>query len=279
MVDAILDGPLLETRVSLSESLGVPLGITDADELHRALNEARQVHWMSWKARYENASLFSFERDRVGNRWLRPGARYMGDGDVIKSLRLRTNLFPTRTLSNRHASDPRSRLCRRCGTKEETAFHILQECTFVQAPRCSRHNFIEAQIIDKLRKRHPDGTVTSERLITDRDGVRLRPDIVLELPDRIHVVDVAVAWDANVGSPEHVNSGKRTKYASLAPVLGPKPVKVSGLTFGARGLVCAGTRKAALEIGLTDADLGWLAARTMVGSLICLNRFSKLITT
>ncbi|KAH9379079.1 hypothetical protein HPB48_011811 [Haemaphysalis longicornis] len=67
------------------------------------------------------------------------------------------------------------------------------ECSFVQASRCSRHNFMEAQVIHKLRKRHPDATVTIERLITDRDGVRLRPDIVLELPDRVHVIDVAVA--------------------------------------------------------------------------------------
>ncbi|KAH9367525.1 hypothetical protein HPB48_009079 [Haemaphysalis longicornis] len=166
--------------MSLSEILGVPLGISDADELHRALNEARQVHWMSWMARYDNASLFSFERDRA--------LRDQG-GD---------------------------------GLPHPSRVHLRS------APRCSRHNFIEAQVIDKLRKRHPDATVTSERLITDRDGVRVRPDIVLELPYRVHVIDVAVAWDATVGSLEHVNAGKRTKYASLAPVLGPKPVKVSG---------------------------------------------------
>ncbi|KAH9371641.1 hypothetical protein HPB48_022423 [Haemaphysalis longicornis] len=117
----------------------------------------------------------------------------MGDGDKIKSLRLRTNLFPTRTFSNKYAADPITRLCRRCGQKEETAFHILQECTFVQAPRCSRHNYIEAQITAKLRKRHPSAIVSSERLIIDRDGVRLRPDIVLDLSERVYVLDVAVA--------------------------------------------------------------------------------------
>lgn len=61
------------------------------------------------------------------------------------------------------AADPRARLCRRRGTKEETAFHILQECTFGQAPCCSRQNYIESQIIAKLRSRHPDATVTSEQ--------------------------------------------------------------------------------------------------------------------
>lgn len=57
---------------------------------------------------------------------------------------------------------------------------------------------------------------------TDRDGVRIRPDIILDLPERVYVLDVVVAWDANTGSLEHVNAGKRTKYASLTSVLGPK---------------------------------------------------------
>ncbi|KAH9378188.1 hypothetical protein HPB48_019420 [Haemaphysalis longicornis] len=74
---------------------------------------------MTWKARYENTSLSSFERDRVGNRWLWPSALHMGD----ESLCHRTNLIPARTLSNKQASDLCSSLCRSCGTKEETAFH------------------------------------------------------------------------------------------------------------------------------------------------------------
>ncbi|KAH9378336.1 hypothetical protein HPB48_009925 [Haemaphysalis longicornis] len=231
----------MDCRGALNGSLGVPHGISGAEELFAAVEGAQKEHWRQWKARYSNFSLFAFTGDRLGNRWLWPGAGHMGDGDKIKSLRLHTNLFLTRTLSNKHAADPRARLCRRCGQKKETASHILQECTFVQAPRCSRHNYIEAQIIAKLRECHPSAIVSSERLITDRDGVT--PDIVLDLPERVYVLDVAVAWDANTGSLEHVNAGKRTKYTSLNPVLGPKPVTVLGLTFGARGLVCAGTRR------------------------------------
>ncbi|KAH9384100.1 hypothetical protein HPB48_026086 [Haemaphysalis longicornis] len=146
------------------------------------------------------------------------------------------------------------------------------------APRCSRHNFIESQAVEKLPKLHPGPKATSERLIMDGDVVSLPPDIVIELPERIHVIDVAVACDATVGSLMRVNAETRPKYASLAPVLRPKPVNVPRITFCARGIVCAGKRRAAQEISLRDANLGWPAARTMVGSLLCPNHFSKLIT-
>ncbi|KAH9384340.1 hypothetical protein HPB48_026342 [Haemaphysalis longicornis] len=53
-----------------------------------------------------------------------------------------------------------------------------KERTFVQAPRCCSHNSIEFQMVKKLWKHHPGENVTSDRLITDRDGVRLRPGIV-----------------------------------------------------------------------------------------------------
>lgn len=92
-------------------------------------------------------------------------------------------------------------------------------------------------------------------LVTDKGGVRLWPGIVLDLLERVYVLDVA-------DSLEHVNAGKRTKYASLLSVLVPKPVMALGLAFGARGLMCAGMRRAAKETGLTDGDLGWLVART-----------------
>ncbi|KAH9371990.1 hypothetical protein HPB48_022016 [Haemaphysalis longicornis] len=78
---------------------------------------------------YDNLGLFAYLGDILGNRWLWPQAHFMGDGDRIKSLRLRANLYPTRYLSNRGARDPKARLCRRCGNHDEATFHILQKCT------------------------------------------------------------------------------------------------------------------------------------------------------
>lgn len=277
IVDAVVEGTLRDAWVELGEQLGVPVGITDAVEVSKALGAARVQHWRCWKEKYTNKSLFSFEGDPVGNRWLRPRARLMGDGDRIKALRLRTNLFPTRSLSHKHAADAGARLCRRCGKAEETSFHILQKCTSVHEPRCSRHNFIEHQIITKLQSRHPGAQVTSERLIRDGEGRAFRPDIVLSRTDKVFILDVAVTWDATPVAVDGACTAKEEKYRSLVPVFSPKPVEILGLAFGARGLVGPKTRRAAKMIGLTEGELGWLAARTVVGSIICLNRFAKIV--
>ncbi|KAH9382307.1 hypothetical protein HPB48_008839 [Haemaphysalis longicornis] len=241
------------------------------------LQKAFDSSWGDWMRTYENQGLFAYLGDTLGNRWLQPQARLMGDGDRIKSLRLRANLYPTRYLSNRGARDPKARLCRRCGTHDETAFHILQKCTSIHSPRIVRHNFIEQAIVKKLIFIHPDTTIATEKVITDREGVRHRPDIVRDLPSKTYVVDVAIPWDNSVKAMEHANQEKRRKYNPILHVM-PKPTKVLGLAFGARGLVCPRTRRAAKEIGLRDSDIAWLAARALVGSLICLNRFSKIVT-
>ncbi|KAH9380829.1 hypothetical protein HPB48_021576 [Haemaphysalis longicornis] len=100
-VDAVLEGPLMECRGALSASLGVPhISLVRRSSLRQTTGFGRNIGDSG-----------------------RPG--HMGDGDKIKSFRLRTNLFPTSTLSNKHAADPRAGLCRRCGQKEEMAFHIL----------------------------------------------------------------------------------------------------------------------------------------------------------
>lgn len=109
----------------------------------------------------------------------------MGDSDRIKALRLRTNLFPTRSLLHKHAADAAARLCRQCGGAEETSFHILQKCISVYEPRCSRHNFIERETITTLQSRHPEAQVTSERLIRDGEGKAFRPDTVLSHADKV----------------------------------------------------------------------------------------------
>ncbi|KAH9371991.1 hypothetical protein HPB48_022015 [Haemaphysalis longicornis] len=99
---------------------------------------------------------------------------------------------------------------------------------------------------------------------------------VLDLPFKTYVVDVAIPWDNSIEAAEHANQEKRRKYNPIIHVMS-KPTKVLGLAFGARGLVCPSTRRAAKEIGLRDSDVAWLATRALVGSLICLNRFSKIV--
>ncbi|KAL1482458.1 hypothetical protein MTO96_050323 [Rhipicephalus appendiculatus] len=146
IVEAVLEGALDGFRQRLKEKVRVSSRIVEATSFNAALRDARQIHLEEGKQKYTNKSLFAFESDPLGNWWLWPDARYMSDGDRIKSLRLRSNLFPTRTLSNRHSNDESARLCRRCHKAPETTYHILQVCQAVHEPRCSRHNFIAKSI-------------------------------------------------------------------------------------------------------------------------------------
>ncbi|KAH9367079.1 hypothetical protein HPB48_021742 [Haemaphysalis longicornis] len=76
---------------------------------------------------YTNKDLFAHCQQQRANAWLYHDSKLLNDRDRIRELRLQTNLAPTRTLYNKHASDPAARVCRRCGERPETAFHILQE--------------------------------------------------------------------------------------------------------------------------------------------------------
>ncbi|KAH7934165.1 hypothetical protein HPB49_022213 [Dermacentor silvarum] len=90
-------------------------------------------------------------------------------------------------------------------------------------------------------------------------------------------MDVAVAWDARTHTLEAMCAHKRTKYLPLVSVMRglqpQKDVTVLGLAFGARRLICTSTKQAAKKIELREGELAWLAARTLVGNLICANRY------
>ncbi|KAL1466602.1 hypothetical protein MTO96_042620 [Rhipicephalus appendiculatus] len=185
IVHAVLEGALDGFRPELEGKMGVQSGIVEASSLNKALREARLTYLEDSRQKYINKSLFAFEDDPVGNRWLWPDARFMSD-DRIKALRLRTNLFPTRTLSNQHSKDDSARLCRRCHKAPETTYHILQACEATHEPRCSRHNFLCKAITNKMHSLHPGAGISTDRLLVTGDGTRLRPDIVVELKKKKH---------------------------------------------------------------------------------------------
>ncbi|KAH7964147.1 hypothetical protein HPB51_027612 [Rhipicephalus microplus] len=217
IVDAVLEGALNGFRRELEEKMGVPSGIVEASSLNKALKEARLTYLENVKQNYSNKSLFAFEDHAVGNRWLWHDARFMSDGDRSKGLRLRTNLFLTRTLSNRHSKDASVRLCRRCHKAPETTFHILQACEVNNEPRCSRLNFICKAITKKIHSLHPDAGISTDRLLVTSDGVRLRPDIVVELKNKTFILDVAVAWDAMAETLEAMCTYKQKSTPLLSP--------------------------------------------------------------
>ncbi|XP_064462074.1 uncharacterized protein LOC135372381 [Ornithodoros turicata] len=213
-VDSVMAG-LSDQENRLSSFLGIPTGITSQGEVSAAVQAAKKIYVSRKIAEYNNKALFAHRREPSGNAWLYHDSRLLKDGDRIRALRLRTNLYPTRALSNRQASDPKARECQFCPGKEETAFHILQGCEKVHLPRVARHNFVADQVSRLCKKYNPNSSVVQERVYTTSDGVRLKPDIVISEGSSVTILDIAVAWDAAPNTLEDINAGKIQKYAGL----------------------------------------------------------------
>lgn len=275
-VDNLFDSILNRTFQRLSELFQVPSGITSPKAVDAALQRGSHKWWSDLKSKYNNKDLFAHNDQAIANTWLYHDSKLLKEGDRLKALRLRTNLYPTRSLTNKQSSDPTSRLCRRCHEKPETTFHILQECESVHLARTERHNFVATQVARLVREKNPDVVVREEPRLTTREGTRLKPDLVIESDGEVLVVDVAVVWDANEGVLKDKARQKASKYDVLKGSFDvQKSFSSQGMVFGARSMVCRETSELARALGLSRADLAWLSASVLRGSLICLNRFRK----
>ncbi|KAL1482954.1 hypothetical protein MTO96_033467 [Rhipicephalus appendiculatus] len=188
---------------------------------------------------------------------------------------MRTNLYPTRVLTNRQSSDLTSRLCRRCKEKPETVFHILQECESVHLSRTERHNYVARQVARLIREKNPELIVREEPRLTSRDGVRLKPDLVVESSDQVLVIDLAVVWDANEGVLKDKAKEKAAKYAVLRDCFDAgKAFSSRGMVFGARSMLCRETVELGGALGFTRHDLAFLSASVLRGGLNMSKSFS-----
>lgn len=273
-VDKLFENVLNKNFIRISALFEIPAGITASADVNAALQRGTHKWWARLKGQYTNRDLITHQDQTLANKWLCHDSKLLKDGDKIRGLRLRTNLYPTRALTNKQSTDPASRLCRRCGEKPETAFHICQECESVHLSRTERHNYVSRQVARLIRKRNPALTVREEPRFTTRDGVRLKPDLVIESDDQVMVIDLAIVWDANEGVLRHKAREKGAKYSVLKDLFDrQKGFSSCGMVFGARSMVCRETVELGLALGFSRHDLAFLSASVLRGSLICLNRF------
>ncbi|KAH6938831.1 hypothetical protein HPB50_013316 [Hyalomma asiaticum] len=144
----------------------------DANSIKVALKKGSVAWWKSQTEKYSNKDLFAHKGQFTANSWLAHDSKQLKDGDRIRALRLRTNLYPTRTLSNKHATDPAARACRRCAQRPETAFHILQECPSVHLPRTEQHNFLTKNVVRMIKEKMPQAVVATDHLLTTKEMYR-----------------------------------------------------------------------------------------------------------
>ncbi|KAH6930071.1 hypothetical protein HPB50_008774 [Hyalomma asiaticum] len=104
-----------------------------------------------------------------------------------------------------------------------------------------------------IKEKRPQAVVSTDRLLTAKDNVRLRPDLVVEEGNQVTIVDFAVTWDANEGVLIRMCAAKRTKYASLKEVFPDRQVQVFGMAFGARYMI----RRKTLRVELPQDIKHW----------------------
>ncbi|KAH9367705.1 hypothetical protein HPB48_011363 [Haemaphysalis longicornis] len=112
--DPVVDKILGSCHARVASVFEVPVGITDPKSVDVALKRAAAKWWTNMRDMYTNKDLFAHSQQQRAN-GLYHDSKLFNDRDRIRALRLRTNLAPTRTLYNKHASDTTARDCRRCG--------------------------------------------------------------------------------------------------------------------------------------------------------------------
>lgn len=132
------------------------------------------------------------------------------------------------------------------------------------------------QIARLVKKHNPSWDVQREVTHVRPGQGTLRPDLVIKTTTSTIISDVAVTWDACEATLDRMNRSKQCKYECLRSLYTGES-SVLGLSFGARSFIAKSTKKNGLALGITESDLAWLASRTLVGSLIMLNRFSKMV--
>lgn len=129
-----------------------------------------------------------------------------------------------------------------------------------------------------VKDKHPSAIVDREMTVPATKGERLRPDLFIVIDDCVQSVDVAVTWDSHGAILKRKCLDKKAKYLVLMSNFPGKRSDVCGLPFVARGMLAGESLGAGARLGLCRADMAFLAARTLVGSLICLNRCMKIVT-
>ncbi|KAH9378482.1 hypothetical protein HPB48_005689 [Haemaphysalis longicornis] len=277
-VNFLFDEVLVKNHKRIASVFQVPEGVSESKEVDAALKIGVARWFQDIKNQYSNKDIIltkTKDNSHMPTLGFIPTVKFLSDGDRNKVLRLRTNRAPTRTLSNRHASDPAARSCRRCAERPETALHILKECESVSLDSQERHNFVARQVARICREKNPGGLVVEEKVYTSPGGVRLKPDTLLEVDERVVIVDVAITWDSNKGILKQKCREEVEKYSVLQTFFPGRVVSFRGMAFGARSMLCRETMQAGKEVGLLPRDMSWLSACVVRGSLITMQRFTR----
>ncbi|KAH8026729.1 hypothetical protein HPB51_024228 [Rhipicephalus microplus] len=70
------------------------------------------------------------------------------------------------------------------------------------------HNYVARQVARLISNRNSAVTIREEPRFTTRNGVRRKPDVVVQSGDQMLVIELVAVWDANDGVLKHKASEK-----------------------------------------------------------------------
>jgi len=181
------------------------------------------------------------------------------DGDVVKTAKLRCNLWPTKTCLGQ-ARKLENVKCRLCNRTAETVGHISGHCNQMKEARIARHNWVVNTLTRDLRgQRIKYAVEPTFRLPSSTNAEVLKPDIVvLPKPAKdesktAYILDPTLVFE-NGRSLHNAYSNKRQKYWPLIDKIKRTykvdRVIISGIVIGARGGWLDSNEAALKKIGI-----------------------------
>ena len=159
--------------------------------------------------------------------------------------RARLNCLPVNTVKS-HWSDA-DPTCRHC-SEPETLPYVLCHCSSNMPAITTRHN----KIVDRLTAAVRVGSISTDKTVQD-SGSSVRPDIVIETPEHVLVIDVCCPFENGEEALEEAVARKEVKYEHLKghfESLG-KHCDVFGFAVGALGSWHPGNERVLTALGMS----------------------------
>ena len=135
--------------------------------------------------------------------------------------RARLNCLPVHAVKSRWSdADP---TCRHC-SEPKTLPHVLCHCSSNMPAITTRHN----KIVDRLTTAVRVGSISTDKTVQD-SGSPVRPDIVIETPEHVLLIDVCCPFKNGEEALEEAFARKEVKYNHLKAMVHHDPFEILGV--------------------------------------------------
>lgn len=171
----------------------------------------------------------------VSRAWIDNKPQGWSGKDYVRAIHLRTSNLPTAGLMSNQIENRR---CRAGCAKSETICHVLQNCPSTHWERIRRH-----EIVKKVANQAKTvaSSMALEPHVRHSDGTLFKPDIIAQINNTAHIIDIQVCWEGDLSLDESnlrkKNTYNNSKFREALEKLYPGTTPAfHAITIGARGI-------------------------------------------